>query len=276
MKRAGLVVVVLGAMVGNVSAEDSVDSFDLLAQAAARSHAGDHLGAIELYEQVYRQDTSMDLLVLIGSEYRKAGKTDEALQNFCAYLAVEPNGDLVALAQDQALSVQASLGRGVGGPPGAIGAGNACAPAQPMLPPIEVPLERQITPHTPNGMASQREIAGIVTGAAGLVGIATGVYYGARAKRISDQILDHDPSTPWPTDIKDIEERGQHAETMQKLFLLGGALATATGAYLYVTGHSLRIANEHLSVSPTPLRQGGGVVLLEILAIERDVFDEQA
>jgi hypothetical protein len=253
MKRAGLVVVVLGAMVGGASA----DSFDLLAQASARSHAGDHLGAIELYEQAYRQDEGMDLLVMIGSEYAKAGMADEALQNFCAYLAVEPNGDLVALAQNEAFSLQAALGRDVTGAAG----GNACAPAQPMLPPIEVPLERQITPPTPNGMLSQREIAGIVTGVAGLVGIATGVYYGVRAGQISDEILAHDASTPWPANIKEIEDRGQHAESMQKLFLIGGALATATGAYLYVTGHSRRLASERVSVSPTASRQGAGVAI---------------
>ena len=258
MKRAGLVVAVIAGSLGTVSGVASaqenanVDTFDLLAQAAARSHAGDHMGAIELYERAYRQDTSMDLLVTIGSEYRKAGKTDEAIQNFCAYLAVEPNGDQSVFAANEVFSIEASLGRRMGG--------NACTPAEPMLPPIAPPTVRQ-GPPTTNSELSQREIAGLATGAAGLIGLATGVYYGVRASDISDQIVDHDATTPWPANIKDLEAQGQHAETMQKIFLIGGAVATAAGVYLTVTGRSHRIANERITVAPALLQQGGGLAI---------------
>jgi hypothetical protein len=257
MKRAGLVVaVIVGALSGvanaQVAQESNVDTFDLLAQAAARSHAGDHTGAIELYERAYRQDASMDLLVTIGSEYRKAGKSDEAIQNYCAYLAVEPNGDQAVFAASEVFSIEASLGRRMGGA--------ACSPAEPMLPPIAPPTVRQ-GPPTTNSELSQREIAGLATGAAGLIGLATGLYYGARAHDISSQIIDHDPAMPWPANIKDLEDQGQHAETMQTVFLIGGAVATAAGVYLTVTGRSHRIANERITVAPALLQQGGGLAV---------------
>jgi tetratricopeptide (TPR) repeat protein len=258
MKRAGLVVVVIvGALSGVASAQESnvdpdADTFDLLAQAAARSHAGDHTGAIELYERAYRQDASMDLLVTIGSEYRKAGKNDEAIQNFCAYLAVEPGGDQAVFAAGEVFSIEASLGRRMGGA--------ACSPAEPMLPPIAPPTVRQ-GPPTTNSELSQRELAGLATGAAGLFGLAAGVYFGVRANDISDQIVNHPANTPWPANIKDLEDAGERAETMQMVFMIGGAVATGAGVYLTVTGRSHRIANERITVAPALLQQGGGLAV---------------
>lgn len=278
MKRAGLSnAVVVGALVGvgwvggiasaqgstaeELTAEESgADSFDLLAQGAARSHAGDHLGAIELYERVYRLDSSMDLLVTIGGEYRRAGKPNEAIQNFCAYLAVEPNGDRAVVAANEVASLEAAMGRRAGGAGVCTPAFVPTFPVEPMLPPIMPPTVRQ-GPPTTNSELSQREIAGLATGAAGLVGLATGFYYGVRSKAISDQIVEHDPSTPWPANIKTLEERGQHFESMQKVFLVGGALATAAGVYLTMTGHAHRIANERISVAPALLQSGGGLAI---------------
>ncbi|HTL34018.1 MAG TPA: tetratricopeptide repeat protein [Kofleriaceae bacterium] len=262
-KAAGLALVVVGALTGSAGAQDkpsivNEDSFDLLAQAAAKSHAGDHMAAIELYERVYRQESSMDLLVTIGNEYRKAGKADEALQNYCAYLAIEPNGDEAVFAAGEVASLEIALGRAGGGVcvPGSV----PTVPAEPMLPPIMPPAVRQ-GPPTTNSSLSQRELAGIVTGAAGLVGLATGIYYGAQSKDISDQISNHSPATPWPSNIKDLERDGQHYETMQNIFLVGGAIATGVGVYLTVTGHAHRIANERISVSPELLQQGGGLAV---------------
>jgi len=257
MKRAGLLVALVGGLasvagIDDARAEDTTaDTFDLLAQGAARSHAGDHLGAIELYERAYRQDDSMELLVMIGSEYRKAGKPDEAIQNFCAYLAVEPTGDSAAFAASEVFSIEAALGRRVGG--------NVCASAEPMLPPIVIPIDRQIT--QPGSQVSQREIAGITLGAAGIVGITTGVIFGLQAKNISDELDGHNPGMPWPSNIKSLEDRGQRAERLELMFAIGGVLATATGAYLYVSGHTHRIANERIVVSPALLQQGGGLAI---------------
>jgi hypothetical protein len=280
-KAAGLAFVVVGALTGSAGAQDrtsvasdgaETDSFDLLAQAAAKSHAGDHLGAIELYERVYRQDASMDMLVMIGSEYKQAGKADEALQNYCAYLAIEPDGDQAVFAASQVASLETALGVNRADGAGVCTPSSVpSVPASPMLPPIAPPAVRMLPPIAPPAMRmlpptsssslSQREIAGMVTGAAGLVGLATGIYYGVQSKDISDQIGNHSPATPWPSNIKDLERDGQHYETMQNIFLVGGAIATAAGVYLTVTGHAHRIADERISVSPALLQQGGGLAI---------------
>lgn len=287
MKTVGAVVV-LGALVGSASADGSrpqtmpvpqatvvsptsttsPDSFELLAQAAALSNAGDHLGAAELFEQVYRNDADLDLLVTIGGEYRKAGLPNEALQNLCTYLTMEPNGQAVALATSEAASIEIEQGKG---------GAQVCSPAQPMLPPIDPPSVQRTPPSTNSSLAqpffgvttssspraplSQRELGGIVTGALGLVGLGVGAYYGIVATDISDQISSHSPNTPWPADIRAQQERGQRAEHLENTFLLSGAVVTALGAYLYVTGHEQRVANERISVSPALLQQGGGIAV---------------
>lgn len=227
---------------------------DLLSRAAALSNAGDHLGAVELLGRVYRGEEDLDLLVSIGAEYRKAGKAAEAIQNYCTYLSLEPQGERAPFAQAEVVALQSERGLGVN-------FANVCAPAQPMLPPLAPATFEREQPTTNSGM-SQREIVGIGGVAAGLVSLTAGVVYGMRARDISDQMLNHDPATPWPANIRELEERGQHDERMEVGFLLAGALVVGTGTYLYVSGRHHRMETEQrVSVGPSVSRSGAGLAI---------------
>src|ERR1041384_4474618 len=108
MTRVGAVV--LGVAVGLGSARAEPDRVTTLGEAALRSHAGDHLGAVQLYERAYAGERDVDLLTVLGAEYRSANRPLDAIQNFCAYLAVEPDGPNAAFAASQLRSIQAERG----------------------------------------------------------------------------------------------------------------------------------------------------------------------
>src|SRR5438067_400038 len=86
MKRLGAVAVVF------VWGQAAADPVDTLSEAAMRSQAGDHAGAIALYERAYHADFDVELLPILATEYRLAGRLDEAVQDYCAYLAIAPGG----------------------------------------------------------------------------------------------------------------------------------------------------------------------------------------
>src|SRR5262245_24005913 len=69
------------------------DRMEDMTNAAAKSNAGDHGGAIALYEKAYLDGADPALLPIIGTEYRKAGLPTDAIDRFCKYLAVQPKGE---------------------------------------------------------------------------------------------------------------------------------------------------------------------------------------
>ena len=75
---------------------------------------------------------------------------------------------------------------------------------------------------------------GLATGVAGLVATGVGIYAGVQGKQISDQINSHDPMTPWPDNIKDLERRGEAYNRLQVISLIGGGVLITTGIVLFV------------------------------------------
>jgi len=73
-------------------------------------------------------------------------------------------------------------------------------------------------------------IAGMATGAAGLVAIGTGIYFYTRATSLSDKITNSKNSS-----ASDFAS-GKSAETMQWVFYSVGVAALATGSILYYLG----------------------------------------
>jgi tetratricopeptide (TPR) repeat protein len=65
---------------------------DLVKKAIARSQAGDHVQAIELYQQAFLLIPQPILLSNIGAEYQLAQQPADAVVYFCKYLAAEPEG----------------------------------------------------------------------------------------------------------------------------------------------------------------------------------------
>ena len=106
---------VLASLVASSSAAYADrDRADLLNEAQERSVAGDHEGAIDIYEHVYANESDLDLLVRIGSEYRAIGRPLEAVRYHCTYLTLAPVGTNAKFASDEVVA-GLEVGRGAGG-----------------------------------------------------------------------------------------------------------------------------------------------------------------
>jgi len=245
----------------------------LVKQAIAKSQAGDHATAIELYLQAYALIPQPLLLSNIGSEYQaQPGKQVEALKYFCKYLDAEPTGSNASYATAQAKWLQQQLGNKVDEK-------DVCKPAKPeTTPPPPPPPDNtgsgagsQVTgtsdlspppPPTHEGGGHGLQYAGIGIGVAGAVGFGAGIYFGIQAKNASDLISNHKISDPWPANIKQIEADGKSDQTKQIGFMVGGGVALAAGAVLYFVGRSHGSSSEeHVSVAPVVTPSSVGFAL---------------
>jgi hypothetical protein len=233
MRTLGVAAIVFAA--GSAHAEG--DQVDTLGEAAMRSHAGDHAGAIERYVQAYRSDGDVELLAIVGSEYRDAGRPREAIQNFCAYLAVEPRGPNAAFAVAQVRAVQAELGKQIPSDR------DVCLPVAAvdlaLSPPSLTPPSRpppSLSPGAAELVAPQGwsdlELAGAGIAALGLATIGAGAYLGAERSRDAGLLL-----------------------------CATGSVALATASVLYVVGRRARIASDRLAVVPAVSLAGAGLTV---------------
>src|SRR5689334_18696804 len=112
--RATAVLLVCGAMAGPALAEptekDKQVAGDLVKKAIARSQAGDHAAAIDLYLKAYTIVPNSILLSNIGTEFQASGKPSQALRYFCMYLDKDPGGTNAPYATLQAKALQGELG----------------------------------------------------------------------------------------------------------------------------------------------------------------------
>jgi tetratricopeptide (TPR) repeat protein len=106
------------------------------------------------------------------------------------------------------------------------------APATPAsvgsVPPAEALTEAVARPAAGRGL----RVAGVVTGAVGLLGIGGGVYFGLRARSLSDSVSN--ASRYSPADA----QSGKNAAALQWVCYGAGGAALATGALLYWRGRT--------------------------------------
>lgn len=226
----------------------------LVSKAFAKSEAGDHEGAIELFRQAFALAPSPVLLSHIGTELMKSGNAADALRYFCMYLENDPKGPSAEYAASQAKRLQLQLGNK---------SPEACAaPAAPELPPpAAAPVAEPVAPTPPVAavvvaptQTSALTYAGIGAGAAGLIAVGIGIYEGVQARDISNQINARGEDGNWRDDIRDLQVRGQRYEDRQIAFLIGGGVLIATGTVLYILGRpsaSEQPAKTSVRVTPT-------------------------
>ena len=77
-----------------------------------------------------------------------------------------------------------------------------------------------------------------------------GVYFGLEAKKISDEITNHDMNDPWPADIKEREADGKSAEKKQIGMMIGGGIALAAGVTMIFVGSPKKSNEASISVAP--------------------------
>jgi hypothetical protein len=221
----------------------------LVKRAIAKSQAGDHEGAIELFLAANRIKPKPILYSNIGSEYLQLNQPAEAITYFCKYLAEDPRGRNVEYASAQAKLAHEQLGR-----PAEL---DPCAPPPAPKPVKKEPVTPRVTPverpkETPegNGGRGVRRIGMSLVGI-GVIGLGVGVGFGILAKRDNDVIEDHPIGDPWQLNIEEIEARGQRRENYQIAFMTAGGAFVAGGIVTYLLGRS----NTDVAVSASA---GGG------------------
>ena len=231
---------------------------ELVKKAIAKGQAGDHQGAIDLYDQAYKlipdPPYGPPLLTNIGNEYLALDKPVEALKFFCKYLDTDPNGGMADFARAQAKVTQDKLGNKD------VSEKDVCKPRSTVVEP-PVPVVVQPPPPPPpssSGGMSTLQIAGISVTAAGLIAFIAGTYFGKRAQDDSNLISNHDPSMMWPDNINTIESEGQSYENKQIGFMVIGGAMIVAGAVMYIVGGSKKPTTE---VTLIPTKGGGGIAI---------------
>ena len=230
---------------------------ELVKKAIAKSDAGDHQGAIDLYLEAYKLAPLHSLLSNVGTEYQKAGKPYDALRYFCMYLEKDPTGVNVTYATAKAKTINIEIGNKD------VTDADVCKPKPPpkqQTTPIEVkqPEQPPKVPKPPDPGRNMK-LGGIGVGAAGVVMAGLGVYFGVQAQKATDVVNNHKMGDPWPNDILDIEARGQRDENLQIGLLIGGGVAVIGGGVLYFLGNSKKPAERAVVLRPTATQSSVGL-----------------
>ncbi len=142
------------------------------------------------------------------------------------------------------------------------------AEARPVVPPPETvtppPTTTQPPPvapvapvrETPSNAGRGKRFAGYATGGAGVVLVLTGVYFGAKARRLGNEVSDEcADGCDWNL-VKDKDAEGKSAETTQYVLYGVGVAALAAGGVLWWLGTKEQHA-ANVAVMPT---QGGAAI----------------
>lgn len=217
-------------------------------KAIAKSQAGEHETAIDLYLEAYAIIPQPLLLSNVGSEYQQLKKPVEALKYFCRYLEADPTGANVTYAASQARVLYVELG----GVP-TVPYEDVCKPIVKAPPPADPPRPKpqpasmpEPTPDPapqagpvdsgPTTSTPAIRYVGIGVAIVGAAAFGAGTYYGLEARKISDEITNHDVNDPWPGDIKEREAEGKSAEKKQIGLMIGGGVALAAGIVMFIVG----------------------------------------
>ena len=242
-----------------LSDKDRQAASELVKKAIARSQAGDHEAAIVIYLQAYSIVPNSALLSNIGAEYQQDGKLPEALRYFCKYLEKEPDGANAPYATTQARLLHKQLGRKH------VDDDELCTtpqaerkPAPPKDDEVET-TEPQPEPAVASNGNATLKYAGLITGLVGLAATGVGIYEGALAWNITNDINAHPKDDFWDEDIRAQQARGQRHENLQIGFLIAGGVLVSGGVVMYLLGRSSERAPEKTVVRIRPTTNGFAV-----------------
>jgi hypothetical protein len=247
---------------------------DLVKKAIAKSQAGDHALAIELYQQAYNVIPTPILLSNIGSEYQQAQKPADAIKYFCKYLDAEPTGDGAKFATSSVKSLQTQLGNDVEDndacklkpKPAVVAAPLPVVDQQPIggsnFGPTGGP-STDVQLHPGRGL----EIGGVTVAVVGAVFVGLGVHYALEGRALQNDINSHDPNTMWPASyegvpIKDWDSQGHSWNVDAAVFsAIGGALVIG-GAVVFGLGATKKSAETQARLVPSIDQHGGGFAVV--------------
>ena len=229
---------------------------DLVKKAIAKSQAGDHALAIELYQQAYNVIPTPILLSNIGSEYQQAQKPTDAIKYFCKYLDAEPTGDGAKFASSSVRSLQTQLGNEVED-------NDACKlkpkAAVAVTPPPVVDLQpiggTNFGPtggpatDAPAHPGRALEIGGGAVAVVGVVLVGLGIHYALEGRALQNDINSHDPNTMWPASYEGVpitnwDSQGHTWNVDAAVFSAVGGVLVIGGAVVFGLGATKKSATE--------------------------------
>lgn len=236
------------------SAKDKQKASEKVKAAIAKSQAGEHNAAIELYLEAYKIIPQPLLHSNIGSEYQQMDKPVEALSYFCKYLDAEPDGSNAGYARAQAKLLYIKVAEVPD-----VSDADVCKPIvkkepDPIKPPDPDPKSdpKPVAPAGPETKTPPLRWVGVGVGVIGAGMFGLGVFYGLKAKSISDDITNHDINDPW-TGIKQMEADGESYETKQIIFMVGGGVALAAGVAIFILVKPKTVEQQQPGVVFTPV-----------------------
>jgi hypothetical protein len=263
------VVVALGASAyAQPASQVKARAQQLAKDAAAKSQAGNHDDAIDLYNQAYMLVPVPLLLSNIGAEYQLEGKRNDAVRYFCRYLKDDPTGAAASYATTQVKELQGQLGNAIDDhdPCTVKPKPVAVAPVAPPTPPPETTppaptvqhvelksagllepdaagstLATTTTSEPSDGPNHTLEYAGIGVAGVGAVATGIGVFYMVKGKELSDAISGHPQGTAWPATINGVAisdwgSAGHQDNLNAEAFSIAGGVALVGGVVLFIVG----------------------------------------
>jgi len=224
-------------------------------QAEALFHKGEEFfrqkrydDAIAAYQEAYRLSALPALLLNIAQAYRLKGDARKAIANYQQFVAAAPDHEFAA----EARVLIARLTAEVEEQEAAAARAAAERAERERGPTRTVTVERTVPSRGSKGM----RIAGLVTGAAGLVATGFGIKFAFDVRRLEDELSGREGQ--WTEDELAKIDKGKRAETAEVLLLGLGGGAIVTGAVLYVIGRPSRESGPQ-AVGIAPVSRGSGL-----------------
>ena len=205
-------------------------------------NGGEYTQAIAAFKEAYVLAPSPSLLFNIAQSYRLAGNCDEASWMYRRFLDTNPIGDHKTLAEAHLSSVE-KCGSG--------GLRVTLPETAPDVVNVPDPGKLQLTTSLRSDDRSRtykRVGLGIaIGGGAALVGAAI---FALDARDAENTVAEtYKRGGRWQ-DIQDADARGRRSSTIATALGIGGGVAVASGAVLYLVGRHYEKA-QHIAVTPT-------------------------
>jgi tetratricopeptide (TPR) repeat protein len=239
---------------------------------------GDYDTAIGLYQKAYTLVPHPTLIFNIAEAQRLAGRIALALSLYQRYLSDAPNGPLARAARAQIAEIEASKAEDArraederqaeeerkaaetrkaeearrieearkSAEVARVARERSTAAAGPQSgAPGDTPPRDTGSPEFASPPGRSQRIAGIATGAGGVVGVVIGIGFGVHARTLSNDLSKpramYDPSKI---------DAGHRANTIAIVGMAGGTALAAAGAALYWWGYAQGRSTERVSLTP--------------------------
>lgn len=211
-----MIVVLEGAAFAAPSAEE------LFAQGKTSFDAGDYASAVAKWNESYRLSSEPELLFMIGQALENDKQCAEALTTYRRFVRLAPDSEHRPLADKFVRELTPK-----------------CDAAKPARRENQSSIESSdarsdLVEHDKETHPAGLKIAGLAVVSAGLVSVATGLYFGYRASSLSEEVSDACPGVDcdWAV-LGSKEAEGRSAETKQYVFAGIGAVAIIGGSVMY-------------------------------------------